>query len=101
MAFRKYDEAVDRLRNIRDALDDPKVRTETLDKIQIAHTREMLPNVAVVARAIGDLIRSDMPTYIDRLIAKAQDDVREADTALQDALARDRKSKLMCSVKYV
>lgn len=94
IAWRKYDAAVERLKTICDHLTLDK-QDETLDKIKIAHSREMLPGVAVVAKAIGEMIAADMPKYIDGVIAKAQADVSAAHDELARALSIDLESKLM------
>lgn len=98
MAWRKYEAAVDRLRTICDHLAADK-QGETIDKIQIAHTREMMPGVSVVAKAIGEMIRADMPKYIEGVIAKAQDDVRAEADALVSAIKADLNSKYMTRQK--
>jgi hypothetical protein len=98
LAWRKYEAAVDRLRTISKHLEADK-RGETIDKIQIAHTREMLPGVAEVAKAIGEMIRADMPRYIEGVIAKAQADVRAEADALVSEIKSDLNSKFMTRAK--
>jgi hypothetical protein len=94
IAWRRYEAAVDRLRTISEHLSADK-QGETIDKIQIAHTREMLPGVGAVAKAIGEMIRADMPKYIEGVIAKAQADVRAEADALVTEIKTDLNSKFM------
>jgi hypothetical protein len=94
IAWRKYEAAVERLKTISQHLEADK-RGETLDKIQIAHAREMMPGVAVVAKAIGEMIAADMPKYVAGVIHKAQDDVSAAANDLHAAIDADLKSNIM------
>jgi hypothetical protein len=96
IAFRKYEAACETLKNISGQLEaGPEARAETLDKIQIAHTREMLPGVGAVARAIGEMIKADLPRYCAEVIAKAQADVCMAAAELRGAIDADLESKFM------
>lgn len=97
IVFRKYDEAVDRLKAIYLALETEQGRALVLDRLSISCTRWSGDDrtVEAVGRAMSDAMKADAPKYLAGLISKAQDDVRDAAEALRNALGLDLDSKFM------
>jgi hypothetical protein len=98
-AARDYERAWDRLIKITVSLS-AENNAATLHHIKLASAdRGALDkhNVepAVVAEALAELIKADLPKYLTSLVHKAQDDVKRAGEALQARLVDDLNSNLM------
>jgi len=96
IAWRKYESAVDRLKKITACLEGDQ-REATLAKINIAqtHTDARGDGVVVLAAALAELIRDDLPKHIAAAIAKARADVTASADEVVSAIKADLQSKYM------
>ncbi len=96
-AFRKYEDAVGRLKAIVMQLETDAGREAVISKLSISLTRytDDGPALATVGAAIAEAMKADAPKYFARLINSARADVLAAAEELRSEINIDLASKFM------
>lgn len=95
-AWREYERAVERLRDLDRGFGDADKIRATMASIKIATVQNSsAPDsrvVGVAANALADAVRPDLNQYVKDVLKAAQSDVRAAGERLRSAVERDLKA---------